>query len=258
LKESLVTDDLPLTAPSAKGAWEENASFWVQIIRDHRDRYRTELTDPAILNAIGECAGLDMLDVGCGEGYLARELAGRGAAQVQGLDRSTRLIAAAQAISTPKVVFSEGDANDLPFSDSSFDLVVANHLLNDLPEIARPVREIARVLRPGGRFVTLILHPCFYGDRAEQKVVDIGVSDYFTPRAVEQTFQVDGLESPAPSVSWVRPLEAYTGAMASAGLHITGLTEPHPTEAQLIASPWWQENFPAPLFAIFAAVKPKH
>lgn len=253
-----MTDDLPLTAPSAKGAWEENASFWVQIIRDHRDRYRTELTDPAIFDAIGECAGLDVLDVGCGEGYLSRELARLGAAQVQGLDRSARLIAAAQAISSPKVAFSEGDANDLPFGDSSFDLVVANHLLNDLPEIVRPINEIARVLRPGGRFVALILHPCFYGDRAEQKVIDIGVADYFTPRAVEQTFQVDGLESPFPSVSWVRPLEAYTRALTSAGLLIANLTEPHPTEAQVTASPWWQENFPAPLFVLFTAVKPTH
>jgi hypothetical protein len=101
-----------------------------------------------------------------------------------------------------------------------------------------------------------MLHPCFYGDRAEQKVVDVGAADYFTPRAVEQTFQVDGLESPAPSVSWVRPLEAYTGALTSASLYITGLTEPHPTDAQLAASSWWRENFPAPLFVLFTAIKP--
>ena len=38
--------------------WDANASFWVQIIREHRDKYRNELTDPAMLKAIGESAGL--------------------------------------------------------------------------------------------------------------------------------------------------------------------------------------------------------
>lgn len=251
-----MTDALPLTTFSANGPWEENAGFWVQIIREHRDRYRTELTDPAVFSAIGECTSLDVLDVGCGEGYLSRELARRGAAHIEGLDRSAALIAAAGEISTPNARFSEGDVASLPFGDSSFDLVVANHLLNDLPDIDQPIREIARVLRPGGRLVALTLHPCFYGDRAEQKVVDIGVTDYFTPRAVEQTFQVDGLESPATSVSWVRPLEAYAGALTAAGLYINGLTEPHPTEAQVSASSWWRENFPAPLFLLFVAIKP--
>jgi len=58
--------------------------FWLRIIREHRDRYRTELTDPAILDAIGDAAGLDILDAGCGEGYMARELASLGARHVNG------------------------------------------------------------------------------------------------------------------------------------------------------------------------------
>ena len=63
--------------------YDANASFWVQIIREHRDRYRNEVTDPAMLHAIGEPAGLDVLDAGCagclGEGLeivLARRVIG--------------------------------------------------------------------------------------------------------------------------------------------------------------------------------------
>src|SRR6266702_5618814 len=65
--------------------WDANASFWVQIIREHRDKYRNELTDPAMLKAIGEPAGLAVLDAGCGEGYLSRILAKKGAT-VTGVD----------------------------------------------------------------------------------------------------------------------------------------------------------------------------
>src|SRR5882762_10163043 len=67
--------------------WDANASFWVQIIREHRDKYRNELTDRAMLKAIGEPAGLAVLDAGCGEGYLSRILASNGAT-VTGVDSS--------------------------------------------------------------------------------------------------------------------------------------------------------------------------
>jgi 2-polyprenyl-3-methyl-5-hydroxy-6-metoxy-1,4-benzoquinol methylase len=253
-----MSEGLPTTAAASN--WEANAKFWITIIRDRRDRYRTELTDAAVLGAIGDCAGLDVLDAGCGEGYLSRELAGRGAASVLGVDRSAELIAAARdAARAPGMAFTEGDADDLPAPAGSVDLVVANHLLNDLPDVAGPVAEFARVLRPGGRLVALMLHPCFYGYRAEVTPLD-GIPDsaaYFTQQAVVQAFEVDGLTSPAETISWVRPLEAYTGALATSGLHITALTEPHPSPEQLAGSAWWRENFPRPLFVLLTAVKPR-
>ena len=73
--------------------------YWVKVIRERRDRYRTELTDKAVLDAVGACEGLRVLDAGCGEGYLARTLADRGA-DVTGVDVSQGLIDAASA--TPR------------------------------------------------------------------------------------------------------------------------------------------------------------
>ena len=243
----------------AKGHWNENAEFWVQIIREHRDRYRTELTDAVVLAAIGDVTGLDVLDVGCGEGYMARELAGRGARHVTGIDKSAELVAAARAAGVPETTFGEGSADDLPFKSGSFDLVLANHLLNDLPDITEPISEFARVLKPGGRLVALMLHPCFYGHRAERTSIKrtLPVSEYFDYRAIEQPFEVDGITSPAATVTWVRPLEAYTKAIVSQGLVITGLTEPHPSEQQVASSQWWRENFPRPIFLLITAALPE-
>lgn len=253
-----MSDGLRPTA--AAGNWEANAMFWIAIIRGHLDRYRTELTDAVVLDAVGDCTGLSVLDAGCGEGYMSREAARRGAASVLGIDRSPRLIAAARdAAETPATVFTEGDVTGLPAGSGSFDLVIANHLLNDLPDVDAPIAEFARVLRPGGRLVAIMLHPCFYGYRAEVTPLD-GVPDaaaYFSQRAVEQAFEVNGLISPAATISWIRPLESYTRALASSGLHITGLTEPHPSGQQLAASAWWRENFPRPLFMLLTAAKPR-
>lgn len=201
--------------------------------------------------------GLSILDAGCGEGYLARDLARRGARHVTGVDRSAALVdaAAAAADGQAGLSFKVGDIAGLPLPDGQFDLVVVNHVLNDVPDIAAPVSEFARVLRPGGRLVILMLHPCFYGLRAERQSMrrHLAVQEYFAARPIEQHFEVDGLISPVPTRTWVRPLEAYTSALTSAGFHLTALSEPHPSPEQLAASQWWQENFPRPLFLLMTA-----
>ena len=254
-----MTEAPALPVPSASARWESNAEFWVRIIRGRHDRYRTEMTDAAVLVAAGPCHGLDVLDAGCGEGYLTREIARRGARQVTGVDKSPALIAAARAGSAdePAARYREADLADLPFGSASFDLAVVNHVLNDLADIVAPVAELARVLRPGGRLVILMLHPCFYGYRAERQEIrrTLPVADYFAPRVIEQRFEVDGIVSPDATVTWVRPLETYTEAITGSGLCITGLTEPHPSGAQLAASEWWRENFPRPLFLLITARK---
>src|SRR6266702_4126319 len=115
--------EAPAIPPAAATHWEANADFWLRIIRERRDRYRTELTDEAVLAAAGPCDGLDVLDAGCGEGYLTREIARRGARQVTGADKSHALIAAAREVSAeqPAALFREADVAALPFGDDSFD-----------------------------------------------------------------------------------------------------------------------------------------
>jgi 2-polyprenyl-3-methyl-5-hydroxy-6-metoxy-1,4-benzoquinol methylase len=81
--------DMTAQAPPLDSRWDANAAFWVQIMREHRDRYRNELTNPAVLQAIGPTDGLRVLDAGCGEGYLARLLARKGAS-VTGIDSSAK------------------------------------------------------------------------------------------------------------------------------------------------------------------------
>lgn len=239
--------------------YDANASFWVQIIREHRDKYRSELTDPAMLHTIGEPAGLDILDAGCGEGYLSRILAKKGA-NATGIDSSTKLIEAARSqnlADVPSVSFDIGSVDDLPYPDSAFDLVVCNHLVNDLFDPSKPISEFARVLRSSGRLVILMLHPCFYNKHAERDQATNGMiaSSYFDIRSVEQTFQVGGLTSPAANIAWFRPLEFYTEELRKSGFAITSLTEPHPSPEQWRTDGWWRKGFTRPLFMLLTAQK---
>jgi ubiquinone/menaquinone biosynthesis C-methylase UbiE len=241
-------------------SYDKNAEFWVEIIRDKRDRYRTDLTNPAMIEAIGSVDDLRVLDAGCGEGYLARELAARGAASVLGVDSSAKLIAAANELVFPErtsLAFRVGDVADLQLGDNAVDLVVCNHVLNDLQEPVTPIRECSRVLAPAGRIAILMLHPCFYGDRASRNdsANRTTAEAYFQPRSISQPFVVDGVTSPAEVTSWHRPLEFYIQALRDAGLWLTDLREPHPSEQQLASDPWWRANFSRPLFLLLVAQK---
>jgi 2-polyprenyl-3-methyl-5-hydroxy-6-metoxy-1,4-benzoquinol methylase len=253
------SDILAATAKDGASQWRDNAAFWVQIIQERRDRYRTELTDQAVFDAIGPCNGLTVLDAGCGEGYMSREIVRRGAKQVAGVDKSQPLIDAAMAAAPqqPGLSFKVADVVRLPFEAGTFDVVLANHLMNDLADITEPIQEFARVLTPAGRLVILMLHPCFYGHRAERQEIrrHLAVDEYYSPRAIEQHFEVDGIVSPVTTTSWVRPLESYTRALTAAGFHLADMREPHPSHEQMEASAWWRENFPRPLFLLLTAMK---
>lgn len=238
--------------------WERNAEFWIRIIRERLDPFRTEITDAAVLRALAPKAGETILDAGCGEGYLTRRLAGRGAVTV-GVDRSTRLVGAAVAAGRQAngcAHFLRGDLRALPLTAGRFDAVLCNHSLNELRSLEPAFAEFARLLKPGGRLVVLLLHPCFYGGRdGRGRRVDLDSERYFAPRRVEQSFNVSGLISPAPTVIWLRPLESYFALLTGAGFSVDGLWEPRPAR-RLMAERWWRDNFRRPLFLLLRAVRP--
>ena len=107
-----------------------------------------ELVDPA---------GREVLDYGCGRGYVAFRMAQAGAAHVTAIDLAHVELGAVDrrfeaAGITDRGTFLVGDGPETPFADESFDLVVGSAILHHL-DFEQALREIRRVLRPGGEAV---------------------------------------------------------------------------------------------------------
>lgn len=140
--------------------WNDVADDWVK----HADQndYRNALLMPLALEILGDVRGKRLLDLGCGEGGYCRALAERGA-DVVGVDGSPRLIEIAKERGG-KIEYICANANDLKIDEKAFDVVLAAMSLMDVEDYEGSVAEIARVLRPGGRLVMSITHPCFMVD----------------------------------------------------------------------------------------------
>jgi ubiquinone/menaquinone biosynthesis C-methylase UbiE len=125
---------------------------WEKLPKRYHDAFAS-LTSQAIeplLDAVVAKRGTKLLDVATGPGYVAAAAAARGA-EVTGLDFAAAMVAEASR-RYPKVTFKEGDAEELPFPDASFDAVTMNFGLLHLGGPERAIGEACRVLRPGGKF----------------------------------------------------------------------------------------------------------
>jgi 2-polyprenyl-3-methyl-5-hydroxy-6-metoxy-1,4-benzoquinol methylase len=121
----------------------------------------------ALLELLGPVAGLRVLDIACGHGRITRELARRGA-DVTGLDISRNLIS--KAISTQRsqplpirYIHADVSAANI-LDDAVFDAATCNFGLSDIDDLDGAIATASAAVKPGGRFVFAILHPCFPGD----------------------------------------------------------------------------------------------
>src|SRR5205807_494726 len=111
----------------------------------------------ALVDAVAPAPGQRILDVATGTGMVAAELLGRCGCTVVGLDQSPQMLAAARGrfAGREDVELVQGEAEALPFADASFDALTFTYLLRYVDDPRATMRELARVVRPGGRVGSL-------------------------------------------------------------------------------------------------------
>lgn len=232
--------------------WEREAENWLRWARtpDH-DSYWA-YRQAFFTDIVPAPRGLT-LDVGCGEGRVARELRERGH-DVIGVDLTFTLLREAKR-ATPGLRAAGADARTLPFGDATFDTVIAHHLLymKDMPAV---VAECSRVLRKGGQFCVCVVHPLHDGGYFLDNDPDgpfVVRHDYYEPLFLSERFERDGLE--ITFEGWTFPLEDHVRAVEAAGLVIERIREPKPDPSFFESHPTWRKSARIPMMLTYRALK---
>lgn len=228
--------------------WDEAVKVWVEKVRSGSDVYREYMNGPAFRGMVGDVRGLRVLDLACGEGYWARVFAEVGA-DVVGIDFSEEMIRAAvdEEMREPLgIEYHVTDTADLEmFGEGAFDLVYSFMALMDIPGYESAIGEAARVLRDGGRFVAIFLHPCFSWARTrdgetvcdwESVVHDDGGKDYLYLKIYDyfqrHQYGIQWRDEVYPegftTTQFHRTLSDYVNALGDRGLYVTRMEEPSP------------------------------
>lgn len=234
----------PTSNEPLREGWAREAQHWVDWVRRpghdsyqlfHRDQFLELLA----------AHGRRTLDLGSGEGRLARDLAARGH-HVVAVDRTRALVAAAAEAGTPHLVLA--DAAQTPLEDAAFDLVVAFMSLQDMDEMPAAVAEAGRVLERGGRLCLAVVHPLNAIGQFASKEPDapfVLEGDYFNRRRYSDTAERDGLVMTFHQHHWT--LADYFDALEAAGLLTERVREVTAPEGS------WRRM---PLFLHIRALKP--
>jgi SAM-dependent methyltransferase len=196
------------------------------------------------------------LDIGCGEGQVARLAAGLPATTfVTGIDPTWAQLALA-AERGGGVAYAGATAARLPFSPSTFDAVVACLVFEHINEVDAAIAEVGRVLRPGGRFLFFLNHPLLQTPGSGWIDDRILGEQYWRigPYLVED----ETLEEVEKGI-WIpfihRPLSRYVNALAAAGLLVTRMEEPPPPPGFLARAHEYAEAVTIPRLLFLRAEK---
>lgn len=223
--------------------WNESAEAWISALGARGDWARQYVLDPALLARIDRRRYRRAIDVGCGEGRMCRALRTRAISTV-GIDPTAALLEHA------RVLDPEGDyrlalAEEIPFADEEFDLVLSCLTLIDIADFRQGIREMVRVLQPEGSL--LIANLTSFTSTSESgsirdadgKFVHFPVDRYLDEFSMWVKWKGISIEN------WHRPLSAYMSEFLGHGLRLVHFDEPAPIGADLATAdtycraPWF-------------------
>ncbi len=210
---------MPLNEREIVRSWEANASAWTHAIREEKIASRKLVTNQAMIEAVTNYHPACVLDLGCGEGWLARRLAAQGIA-VTGIDAIPALIEDARRLGGGEfeICTYEEIVNGCLQARGKFDAVICNFSLLGHESVNALIGHVPALLREDGRLLVQTLHPVMaHGDQPYREGWRSGSWEGFGPE----------FKQPAPW--YFRTLAAWINLFSRSGLRLTDCLEPqHP------------------------------
>jgi len=219
------------TLDDTRDFWNRVADDWRIQVGDDGDANRRLNSDPVLWRLAGDVRGRVVLDAGCGTGYLSAQLHARGA-RVIAIDFSPRMIEIART-TNPQVDYRVDSCSTLAtVADAACDLIIANYVLMDTPDLDGTMAAFHRALKPSGQAIVVFSHPCFPQGRAT--IADDGAAinyrwtaSYFEPaRCADPPWA----HFTSDFIWFHRPLSTYWKSFQAAGFVVAEFEEPRLSE----------------------------
>lgn len=208
--------------------WESHAGWWQDGFTAGADpEYEEQILPMAMEHLRG---ARRVLDVGCGEGQVARLAVANGAEVAIGVDPTwAQVQVAAQRGGGAR--YARAGAGGLPFSDGSFDAVVACLVFEHIRDVDDAINEVARVLVPGGRFLFFLNHPLLQTPNSgwiDDQILDPPEQYWRIGPYLVEDESIEEVEKDVFIPFIHRPLSRYLNALADNGLTLVRMEEPAP------------------------------
>ena len=224
-------------------AWEEHAIWWQEGFTEGADAEYEEQILPLAAELL---AGYDrILDVGAGEGQISRLAVRGGASAVVGVDSSRAQTDEARRRGGG-VSYARSEAARLPFRDRCFDAAVACLVFEHIEAVDEAIAEVARVLRPGGRFAFFLNHPLLQTPGSgwiDDQVLDPPEQYWRIGPYLLESIESEEVEKGVFLPFVHRPLSRYVNALIQNGLVLRRMYEPRPPDGFLAcAAGYWESS----------------
>ena len=221
---------------SDNGLWDEHAQWWIDGFTDGAD---PEYVEQIIPLAVEELAGRHkILDLGCGDGQIARALAAQGS-DVLGVDPTQLHIdVAIERGGGPQYLL--GGATNIPADDESFDAVVACLVFEHIDQMDEAMTEVARVLKPRGQFSFFLNHPLLQTPGSgwiDDHIIDPPEQYWRIGPYLVETESIEEVEKDVYIRFIHRPLSRYVNALLANGMSLDRMVEPSPPAGFLARAP---------------------
>lgn len=234
--------------------WDTHAGWWQDEFTDGADPEYEEQMLPIVAEQLQ--GATRVLDVGCGEGQVARHIkASVGSEVVVGVDPSANQLSVARE-RAGGVQYVRGYADALPVREAAFDAVVACLVFEHITGVDAALAEVARALEPGGIFLFLLNHPLLQVPGSGW--IDDQILDEQYWRVGPYLVEDISLEEIAPGVTLPfvhRPLSRYVNRLAEVGLLIERMEEPAPPPGFVARAPEYAQSVTIPRLLVLRTVK---
>jgi 2-polyprenyl-3-methyl-5-hydroxy-6-metoxy-1,4-benzoquinol methylase len=216
--------------------FSRQSEFWNAEARERKGLVGDQLNRPKVVWSMGDLQGQKVLEAGCGNGYVAKHLAARGA-EVYGIEQDAKLIEG--AVGKPIIRYQQGNVENLPYRDGFFDWVTSVSVLPyvSMESMSHIFENMQRVLKPGGRAIVSVTHPDMYRAESPARSSDPCWIHYTNPRMermwTQEYFNADGQSSVLDVYD--HSFEAYLTSAVRTGLLLTKI---------------WSEIFPERLASV--------